>query len=404
MSETLLLRMPDADRLASWLVVDAFGNRMGQVQTGSLADATSNANGRHLHVCVPGSSVMLLCADIPTNNAQKILQAVPYALEDKLAEDVDSLHFAIGTRGAQGYPVAVVSRSRVQQWLDQLTAAGLTATQLIPDMLALPIRENTLILAPDERQILVRYPDGAGVAAESSLIPLMVRRHLSSLPTSNICTHALVYASDEALAPEIRDMLISLKLETTYRPMNGGAMAVMALAARGSGAINLLQGEFGRRGATKEHWQRWRSAATLLAALGLLFIAQQLVSEFRLQHEATDLNAQITALFHQALPNATHMVDPEAQMKQRLTQLTGGGANSTGVLTLLTSLGNVLQSQNGVQLQSLSYHGGNLQLQVQAGSIDALNNVKSMLTQNSSLHVEMDSLNSSSGTTTGRLT
>jgi len=135
-----------------------------------------------------------------------------------------------------------------------------------------------------------------------------------------------------------------------------------------------------------------------------VFIAQQLVSEFRLRHEAADLNAQVTTLFHQALPNATHMVDPEVQMKQRLTQLTGEGANSTGLLAMLTSIGNALQSQNGVQLQSLSYHDGNLQLQIQAGSIDALNNVKSVLTQSSSLHVEMDSLNSTSGTTTGRLT
>ncbi|HVA54441.1 MAG TPA: type II secretion system protein GspL [Gammaproteobacteria bacterium] len=396
--------MPEANRPASWLIIDSFGNRMGQVQAGSLTDAAPVANGRHLRVCVPGSCVMLLYADIPSNNAQKILQAVPYALEDKLAEDVDTLHFAVGARGAQGYLVTVVSRPRVQQWLDQLTAAGLTATELIPDMLALPVRAHTLILVPDERQILMRFPDGTGVAAEASLIPLMIRRYLSSLTTSNTCTHALVYASDEAVSPEIRDMLASLKLETTYRPLNGGAMAVMAPVARDSNAINLLQGEFGRRGATKEHWQRWRFSATLLTALCLVFIAQQLVSEFRLRHEAADLNAQVTTLFHQALPNATHMVDPEVQMKQRLTQLTGEGANSTGLLAMLTSIGNALQSQNGVQLQSLSYHDGNLQLQIQAGSIDALNNVKSVLTQSSSLHVEMDSLNSTSGTTTGRLT
>ncbi len=404
MSETLLLRMPDADQPASWLVVDAFGNRMGQIQNGSLTDAAAVANGRHLRVCVPGSDVMLLHADIPSNNAQKILQAVPYALEDKLAEDVDTLHFAVGTRDTRGYPVAVVSRWHIQQWLSQLSAAGLSAAELIPDMLALPVREHTMVLVPDDRQILVRFPDATGITVETSLMPLMIRRHLSDLPASVNCTHALVYATEETISPEIHDMLASLKLEIAYRPLNGGAIALMASDTRSSGSINLLQGEFGQRGAVKLHWQRWRLAATLLATVCLLLIAQQLVSEFKLQHEAADLNAQVAALFHQTLPNATHMVDPEIQMKQRLTQLTGGGTTSAGLLTLLASVGPALQAQNGVQLQSMSYHDGNLQLQVQAGSIDALNNLKSMLAQNSSLHVEMDSLNSSSGTTTGRLT
>ena len=59
MTETLLLRMPDADRPASWLVVDAFGNRMGQAQTGTLMEAAPLATGRRLRVCVPGSAVML---------------------------------------------------------------------------------------------------------------------------------------------------------------------------------------------------------------------------------------------------------------------------------------------------------------------------------------------------------
>ncbi|HVA54471.1 MAG TPA: hypothetical protein VNI53_01540, partial [Gammaproteobacteria bacterium] len=67
MTETLLLRMPETDQIASWLVVDAFGNPMGQCQTGTLIDAVPFAAGRRLRVCVPGSAVMQLIADIPSS-------------------------------------------------------------------------------------------------------------------------------------------------------------------------------------------------------------------------------------------------------------------------------------------------------------------------------------------------
>jgi len=377
---------------------------MGQTQAGTLMEAVPFAAGRSLRVCVPGSAVMLLHADIPSNNAQKTLQAVPFALEDKLAEDVDMLHFAVGARDAHGYPVAIVTRRRMQQWLDELSAVGLAPVELLPEMLALPVREHTLIVVPDDQQLLARFPDGAGIASETSLMPLMIRRHLSVIPASEACTHALVYASDEALSTEIRDMLVALQLETAYRPLNGGAIALMAATVRDFRAINLLQGDFGPHNGATEHWRRWRSAAVLLAALCVVFIVQQGLSEFKLRHESVVLDAQVTALFHHALPGVSHMVDPEVQMQQRLNQLTGGGANSEGLLAMLTAVGSVLQSQNVVQLQSFTYHDGNLQLQIQAGSIDALDNVKSMLSQNSAFHVEMDSLNSSSGTTTGRLT
>ncbi len=404
MTETLLLRMPDADRPASWLVVDAFGNRMGQVQTGTLMEAAPFAAGRRLRVCVPGSAVMLLHADIPSNNAQKILQAVPFALEDRLAEDVDTLHFAVGAREAHGYPVAVVTRACMQQWLNDLAAVDLAPAELLPDVLALPVREHTLIVAPDERQMLARFPDGVAVIAETSLMPLMLERHLSVLPATENCTHALVYASDDALAPEVREVLTTRQLEIAYRPANDGAIALMATTVRDSRAINLLQGEFGPRGGTIENWRRWRSAVWLLAALCAMFVVQQAVSEFRLRHEATRLDNQVTALFHQALPNVTHMVDPQAQMQQRLNQLTGGAANSEGLLAMLTAVGNALQSQSSVQLQSFSYHDGSLQLQVQAGSIDALDTVKNLLAKDPAFHVDMDSVSSSAGQTTGRLT
>lgn len=71
---------------------------------------------------------------------------------------------------------------------------------------------------------------------------------------------------------------------------------------------------------------------------------------------------------------------------------------------MLMAVGAALQSQSNVQLQSFSYHDGSLRLQVQAGSIDALDAMKSLLAKNSAFHVDMDSISSSAGQTTGRLT
>ncbi|MGA9851562.1 MAG: type II secretion system protein GspL [Gammaproteobacteria bacterium] len=408
MTETLLLRMPDADKPASWLAMDAFGNRMGQARSGTLAEAVPFATGRRLRVGVPGSAVTLLHANIPTHNAQKLLQAVPFALEDKLAEDVETLHFAMGTRDAHGYLVAVLARARMRLWLDDLATAGLKPAEMIPDMLELPVREHTLILvSDDDGQLLARFPDGMAVAADAALMPLLIRRHLAALPETQRCTHALIHAATDTESQTVSELLAGLSLEIAHRPLNGGAITLMAASGQNTQTINLLQGEFSLHGGVSEHWRRWRTAVALLVALCAVLIVQQGVSEFSLRHEATKMDSQIAVLFHAAVPDMKNINDigtMQKVMQQRLNQLTGDGANTTGLLPMLTAVGAALQSQNGLQLQGFSYHGGSLQLQVQAASIDALNSMKSALAQNAGFQVNLDSVNSKAGQTTGRLT
>lgn len=404
MSETLVLRMSVADRPATWLVVDAFGNRMGQVQRGSLAEAAAFAAGRRLRVCVPGTEVVLLHADLPTHNNRKILQAVPFALEDKVAEDVDNLHFAIGAHEPRGYQVAIVTKARIQQWLDELNTAGLTATEVVADVLALPTREHAVVVALDVDQVMVRFPDGAGIVADRSLMPVLIKRQLAMLPEAQACTHALVYAADDTEQQDAAALFADLGLEVTYSHLNSGAIGLMTGGPGAPQIINLLQGTFSRNTGAAEYWLRWRIAAILFAALVAIFIVQQGVSEFWLRRQTGQQQAQIAALFHQALPDVTRMVDPQAQMQQRLSQLTGGDGKTAGLLQMLAVVGSALQSQTGSQLQGFSYHAGVLQLQIQAGSIDALNNLKSALAQNAALQVQLDSVNSSAGQTTGRLT
>lgn len=404
MSETLVLRMPEAGRSATWLVMDAFGNRMGQPGSGSLAEAAEIADGRRVRVCVPGAQTLFLHADLPTRNSHKIQQGLPFALEDRLAEDIESLHFAVGARDARGYPTIVVTRAHMQAWLDELTAAGLTPAEVVVDVLALPVREHSLVTVPDGEQVLVRFPDGSGIVADRTLAPLLIQRQLAKLPEAQQCTHALVYAADESAQQETTALLAGLNLEIAYSHLGSGAIGLMGGGSRAPQVINLLQATFARRDGAAGYWPRWRVAVVLLAALVAILIVQQGVSEFRLRRQSAAQQEQIAALFHRALPGVTRMVEPRVQMEQRLSQLTGGSGSATGLLPMLANVGAAMQAQSGLQLQGISYHGNVLQLQVQAGSMDALHGLQSALASNAALEVQMDSVSSAAGQTTARLT
>ncbi|MGH8371174.1 MAG: type II secretion system protein GspL [Gammaproteobacteria bacterium] len=403
MAETLFLRMPVDDHPASWLLVDTLGNRVGRVQQGALTDAAAQARGRRVCVLVPGAKISLLHASIPTRNLQKVLQAVPFALEDRLAEDVETLHFALGKRDEQGYTVAALRRAHLTQWLEQLASAELDADELIPDMLALPVQETGLNFAMDAGEILVRLPDGGAFSVELALAPLLIERHLIRLRDTGPCDKAILHAAEESDNDAFVQELEALGLEVQRAPLNDGLLPIFATTLHHEAGLNLLQGEFARHKGMGEHWQRWRFAVGLLIAFCVIGVIQQSVSYLSLRHQAAQLDTQVAEQFHKALPDVHRLVNPRAQMEQRLNQLSGGNDNN-GPLAMLTVLGAALQANSNVQLSGFTYHSGSLQVQVQANQIQALDDLKTALQQASKFNVNLDSVNSSDGQATGRLT
>ena len=161
MAETLYIRLRADSSGTTEFAVAAAGGRAASL-TGSLDAALQLAVGRRVVLFAPLSEVRLSSFEIAARDAQKILQAAPYALEDQLAEDVDTLHFAIGARDSTGrIPVAVVSRNTIDQWLAPFIAAGVQPAALYTDLHGLPAADGTQWTALAEPTLVTVRSGGA---------------------------------------------------------------------------------------------------------------------------------------------------------------------------------------------------------------------------------------------------
>lgn len=399
MAESLYLQLPRADGPARWLLVDTLGNRIGHVQEGALTDAAAlQAKGRRLTVLLPAEQVTLTHVEVPSRNPQKVLQAVPYLLEDKLAEDVESLHFALGARTDAGQLVAVVNRDRLKATLDQLSDAGLKPASLVPDVCALAPEAGSVAVALDGDTAMVRTPDGGGFGADAMLAAQLVKRRTAAdTSLTRVSLHgtpAEVDALDAALA--------DTSLERIKHPAADGALPALAAGLGSQRGLDLLQGEFKQQTPLQEHWRTWRVAAILLALCLILGLTEQVVSYVKLRRQANALQAQVTQLFEQAMPGSRLVPGSEQQeMQARLAELQGG--NSAGsLLALLDALGNGLGTNPSIQVMGLNYQSGSLQAQLQASDIGALDALKTALTQGG-VRADLDSVNASGAQVTGRI-
>ena len=117
-------------------------------------------------VLVPSEAVLTLIVDLPLANRAARAAALPFAVEDRIAEPLSAVHVALGAEIAPRVHLAgVVRRSVMTTWLDRLAPAGLDDAVLLPDALALPAPDaGSWSVARRGERVLVRTDSSTGFA------------------------------------------------------------------------------------------------------------------------------------------------------------------------------------------------------------------------------------------------
>lgn len=389
MADTLLVRLAAGNRgFRDWVLVDEQGVARSPVQ-GGVPDAGVIAGTPKAVVLVPGVEVFIGAARVPGRNRQRVLRALPYALEEKLASDVESMHFAHGPLADDDlYPVVAVERQRMDAWGALLREQGINATQWSPDVLALPKTEGGWSLLVDADDVLVRSGAYAGFVADVesfyTLFSLFASRE-------QVPQRAQVFGSTVL---DLQDV------ETEFLDQRQQALEVLAGGWAQGPVINLLQGAYSR----SQEWGRmlrpWKvSAALLLAGLLVSGIATG-VDYYRLSQQQEQLRASIESVYRKAFPQVRRVVDPHAQMEQQLNQLQrrAGGGN-TDFLFMLAETASVLRATQGIDIQGASYRDGRLDLELRADSLQILDKLKQSLAASGRMQAEIQSATTEAGKT-----
>ena len=359
---------------AEWLRPD------GEVQRGPLADLSSQSDGARQILVAPGEAVTLHRLALPSRKRSTWARAVPFALEDYLVEDIETLHFALGGAVDGGYlPVAVVDRILLSAWLETCDQAGLTPAAVVPDSLLLPWQNDEWSVLLEARRALVRTGRWEGFATERDNLALLLAQALAEAgETKPRCLRVW-----GAPATELAETEVELSPEDT--PIE--PLALFSSSYQPATVLNLLQGGYSRQA----HWGRWlrpwRAAAALAGMTLLVQIAGQVYDYWRLQREVTALRTEIERTFKDALPEATRIVNPKVQMETRLRELAPSGGS--GFLELLYQGAQPLAHFPNVTLRGLGYRDGQLDLALEGGDPAVLDRLRQQFERQPGLRMDM---------------
>lgn len=385
MANTLLLRMPASGQdETEWLLVDESGERAGPRQRGPLSLASTIAQRHRLAVLAPATDVMLAEPELPPGSGAKLARAVPFAMEELVTDDIETLHFAIGKRSSQGTTaVAVVSRALMDRWQSDLAAAGLAPAAMHVDASLLPQNPGQTVLWLEGNRLSLRRASGSPVTIEVSPIEeALLSVGLISEPGSGQDGDStqpgqgdsvLLYCTPEDWSrvqgefDRLHERFASLKVQL----LPEGPLPWLGREFPHTDAINLLQGNYVAHEVQTSNWRRWRMAALLAAGLLGTHVTAESLALHRANTQNRELRSRIEQIFSQSMPGE-RPVNPRRQMQERLQQIHGASGGPQHFLRALRSLALAATAQPGIHVDAMSFRDGTLDLKLTAPGVGDL--------------------------------
>ena len=400
MAETFFVRLSDGGT-ATWGAFDATGRLVGNLGSGGLSSAQAALDGRRCVALVNAVDVLTADATLPAASQARLRQIVPFSLEESLADDVDQMVFAIGTRLPAGTTqVAAVAKERMDAWLGELRSVGITPNAVCSEADGAPDIPATLVLVIEGERIVGRKPGQAPFVFEGMELRQVLALVLARKPDEAELHHIRVF-TDAAGRARFGADLASLTGEfasADVKILNDGAFPYLAATLAQRAGTNLLQGAYAPRSNWLAMLKPWRAAAALAAASAALALVLQAASYWQLKRADAALTEVVTSTCQRVVGQSTTSAC-QREVAQRLGA--DSGSATEGFLSTLASIAAVRDAE--LRIDALSYRNRVMDLQLIAPSVTALDEFSRALEQTRRFDVEIEAQNPVDSGTEGRL-
>ncbi|KTD18436.1 type II secretion system protein GspL [Legionella jordanis] len=289
------------------LSLDQLGQVIAPLAERNIQEIKALQKNCQTFVVLPTSSFSIHKLPMPWISEKKARAAIPFALEDKLAQNFNSLHFAFDrTHYSHGeYLIVVGDKNYLADLIAKFDEHDLDFDHISIDWFGLAPHEIAILPS----YILVNEKEFQGALGQD-LMPLF----FNPLSVEN---HYSIFKFDDSnpdLIPDHGEVIDTHQSSYLW----------LAQRLQKTKSINLCQGEMAH-GGTQTALRRWYLAATAMTVIWLLSVLGfNAWSLHQINQEMTHVDSKIANIYHQFFPQAQQVVSP----KFRISQLLKANQNS----------------------------------------------------------------------------
>jgi len=321
--------------------------------------------GQHTEVVIAPELVSFIRATLPAGNRKRVLEALPYLVEDSLMASPELVHIVIGDMLSNSEAMlATIDKRILSGMLDKLHAAGIMPQRLYPATLlpALPTFGWALVYEGTESFLRTSYCSGIPLEIEDTETPpLALELAINQAKEKGILPDSIyVYGNKQ----------INLGAWQNKLGVPCVANHILWRNTLGPAAMNFLQGSFT---APNMGWSRLTQAkpAAILAGCILLIQLSGICIDWAMKsHQQRALLAEMSSVFLSTFPATTTIVDAPLQMQRKYAELqhAAGNADASDFLPLLASATSQLGQLPANTIQTVDYESGKLVIGMHAAN------------------------------------
>ncbi len=408
MSETLLIHYSiDKPQQATWSLCNVAGELTGKISAGSLAELSAIATDHPAIVLLNSQCLHINQLQLPTQNLQKLLKAVPYAIEEFIADDIDNFHFVVAkNKHDSSTSVVGINEATLTNIIRVFQDASINVEKIIPDALCLAADNRQWVCLNYENTSYLQTDITNGMLLSHDLLPYVLTNKLqdeSQTPPEKIL---LFSEQDNATAFDaLKAEDISDDIEIVNIVYNTHPLVVFCGNYKQAISLNLLQYKFKPKRKTSGYWQHWRLAASLTAIWLVLHLGLTSFQHTQLKDSNIATRTKIEKIYKKSFPKSRKIVNPRVQMEQKLKELKGTAGNSSqGLIFLLAeSFGTLSHDKQNITLQSLTFRNNRMDIGLESSNLQAVENLNKNLNNNKNIKSEITSSSSEKDKVKGNL-
>ncbi|SFM25913.1 type II secretion system protein GspL [Marinobacter zhejiangensis] len=409
------------DVVFNWVLVDAGGDVQAKgsddtrdaIEQILVQNALDNVNMIGL---IPGDEVLFCLADIPAKQSRYIRQALAFSVEEQLAQDVESMHLALGKRGDEGHRVAAIDRGAMTRWYQLLNDWENTRlTAIYPDAALLPVQGSGWSICLAGESALLSSAQGEWLRMKSANLAMFVGtlampREDEVIAEISVALYADQQSLDDYPAVEAElssNGVISLNREVIdITPVELLAHSHFRHLCE---PVNLCEGDFATDSRKTSALRPWRPLIAVACTWFVLQVGLEIGLGYYQQHQAEQLREQAMAIYRQHFPDdrRAHAGNIQRVLQGQL-RVAGNQGGSSDFLSLIKQTGQqfeALPGKEAVTFSSLNYSQsrGELIVDLRADTFNKLSALRNGLVQQG-LDADIGSVVNEASGARGRLT
>jgi len=362
-----------------WVLVDRRGSVLDSGASDTLSQIPAAPRLSQAVAVIPGEVVTVHEVELPARSRRKAVASAPYALEERLATDVDKLVFTVlKWQSGQTAFVSVVERQYIESLQPEFTTLPFNVGAMVPEYFLVPLH-------PQARYTLARLSNGSYALRTAECNGMMLDDNaleywwhsLGDLDASIAVNHLETGRRlIELGGTSIREWKLGLDFPEwlqhgqtpTERISVWQPVQSVGQSGKGSPLLKVALGVFGMG---------------LLVRLGV-----DIYEHYDLYQQDKIVSREIIQVFHDTFPQVRRIVNPRLQMEQRIRELRNHTVGEGVFQMLLASVARAIPAANAT-LEEVTFRDNAMLITCTTPDFAGLDRLKGRFAQDSNIQVEL---------------